>query len=231
MPDINDVKDDISSYKSAFERNPNCHVIINDFDATWTQKSLLKYFENSFNEYLFDSSTRNIKYNSLIITLSGHCTETSIICSNGKRVQFTEILSICTNQWENKNLVANLPKFIFVDGQRGFYHSANPTILSNSPSSSEEDEKHSNNDEENERDLAEILMEKNIMDTYSCVMCSVSAVLDSTAYSGQLSWNLSQILKDVFSKQQDIIFYDIVSKLRQRINHIGLFRLLTNRFH
>lgn len=222
IPDIDDVKDDICSYKSAFDTNPNVKIISNDINKIWTAKSLLKYFENCFNQYLYNDLNGNIRYNSLIITLSGHSTETSIICSNGEQLSFTKILSIFTQQWENKNLIANLPKFIFVDGQRGFDYLTNPINLLSSSSSSEEEEEEEEDEKSNklkyeERDLAEILMEKDVMDSYSCIMCSISAVLDSSAYSGQLSWNLSQILKELFEKQQDAIFYDIVNKLRQRI--------------
>lgn len=216
IPDIEDVKDDINSYTTTFKANQNCKVISNDINKIYTQKMIIKYFENIFIEYLYNIKTNEIRYNSLIITISGHCTETALICSNGQKLQFTKILSIFTNNWENRKLISNLPKFIIVDGQRGFdYLSKSIQYATSASVSSSEDEKQQ---QQEYQDLAYILMEKNIMDTYSCIMTSVSAVLDSSAYSGQLSWNLTQILNETFKKQQDIIFYDIVNKLRQRIN-------------
>eukprot|EP01083_Nonionella_stella_P260559 888259_1 len=116
IPDIPDVSDDIKTYKSTFSQNANYTFISNDYNKIYSKQLLLNHFQLLFDENLYDSITDTIKYNSLIITISGHCTNNSLIVSTGEKIQFIEILSMFTEQFKNKNLIINLPKFIIVDG-------------------------------------------------------------------------------------------------------------------
>jgi len=216
IPSIADISDDMKSYTNTFQQIPNYTVITNDIDKMYTKASLLEYLSDIFHEHLYDASTNSIKHNGLIITISAHCTESSVICSDGDKLALPQILGIFTGNWKIKELIANLPKFMIVDGCRGYDYNK----LMTPSSDSDCDEKKQN---AADYDLAAILMKEKIMETYSSIMCSVSAVLDSKAYSGQLSWNLSQAMKEQIVKQQDIVFQDLVHKTRQRINHASHF--------
>eukprot|EP01083_Nonionella_stella_P096868 272354_1 len=204
IPNCDNVVHDITTYTNTFKQNANYTVLSNDPSQMYTKQTLIQYFTQCFTKELYDPSTGAINYNCLIITVSGHCTDNSVICSNGETLHFTEILSVFTGKWKNKSLIVNLPKFLIVDGQRGFNYLSEPLF----------------NDDRKD-DIAYIeaqMMDDDITDTYSVIMCSVSSSPNSQAYGGQLCWNLCALFSQNMKWKRDIIFYDIIKQLKQRLN-------------
>eukprot|EP01084_Bolivina_argentea_P125521 222392_1 len=206
IPSCDDVAHDITTYTKTFQKNPNYKVLCNDPTQMYTKQTLTQYLSQCFSNHLYNTSTGRIHYNALIITISGHCTDNSVICSDGETIAFTQILSIFTNKWQNKSLIVNLPKFIIVDGQRGFDYLSHPLF-------------HHDNDDSKDG-LARIeaqMIDEEIMNTYSAIMCSVSASPDSPAYAGQLCWNLSHVFNENMTLKRGLVFDDVVKGVKQRL--------------
>ena len=203
IPDVPEVKNDIEQYIKIFKDDFNYQVIVNNYDELCSAEFLLNCLTETYSPYLYDDDG-NALFNGLIVTISGHCTDHSIICSDGKPLPFTEILSIFTDQWCNKSLSLNLPKFLWIDGKRGF--DVKTLKIKDEPESK------ANND--------------NKM-TYSSILRSISTT-NSSVYSGQMAWNLCQL----FGKNKDhkqLIFYDIIINLRQRL-HQSIYQQFSFKF-
>eukprot|EP01084_Bolivina_argentea_P074667 135431_1 len=193
IPDIPDIKHDIDQYKKTFKDNYNYKVMCNDYDDVLYTNNMFEHFLCDLSlQHLCNANDGGILYNGLLITISGHCNENALLCSDGKLISFNKILSIFTNNWNHQSVSSNLPKFIIVDGCRGFDINAaisdrNKIIIT---------------DEEKQ------LCAENM---YCSILCSNSSI-----HCGQISWNFCQIFENK-KNENDLMFYEIIMNLRYRL--------------
>ena len=202
IPDVAEVAKDIEQYVKIFKDNFNYQVICNNYDELCSKEMLINCLTESYSPYLYDDDG-NALFNGLIVTISGHCTDHSIICSDGKPLNYIEILSIFTDFWANKNLSINLPKFLWIDGKRGFNVKS---LKIKEPTTTKDDHKV----------------------TYSSILRATSTT-NSSVYSGQMAWNLCQIF-DKHKDNKNLIFYDIIIELRQRL-HQSIYQQYSFKFN
>eukprot|EP01084_Bolivina_argentea_P157587 274593_1 len=121
IPDILDVKHDICQYSKTLLDYYNYKVISNKYNQFCSRNTIKKFLNESSHKYPIHNNGK-ILFDGLIITISGHCNRYSLLCSDGEYIKFNDILSIFTNTWNNKypNLNVNVPKFLIVDGNRGY---------------------------------------------------------------------------------------------------------------
>ena len=112
-----DVDNDISYYNDVFNKIYHYKFFKNDLRNKWTRNDIKKFMRKYKKRELLienDEGDIELKHDGLILTLSGHGSYDSLICSDGKRYKYKDKRQFFSNEDE----LCKIPKIILVDACR-----------------------------------------------------------------------------------------------------------------